>query len=182
MRGAFTLTLGLAAIAVSAPAAAGSLYEFRGGVLAQGVGPFSPNKEDGVGLNAEVLFPKIRALNVIGGPRPQLGLTVATGEFATSQLYAGLSWGLDITPIFFVDGGVALAVHDGETSFNPPDPLVGERNYLGCRVLARLSADLGVKIAPRVTASLHADHMSNAGLCSENEGLDNAGLRLGVRL
>lgn len=162
-------------------ARAGSLYELRGGAVLQGLGPFSPNKEDGVGLNAEILFDRIGALKFLGSPRPQLGLTVATGEHATSQIYAGLNWGIDITPRLFIDGGVGIAVHEGETSFNPMDPLIGEHNFLGCRALARLSADVGVKIAPRVTASIHTDHVSNAGLCSENEGLDNTGFRLGVR-
>jgi lipid A 3-O-deacylase len=166
---------------VGSPAEAGPIEEIRGGVMLQGAGPFSPDKEDGVGLNAEVLFSRIDALRFLGSPRPQVGFSIATGEEATSKAYAGLNWGYDIGPSVFVDGGLGLAVHDGETSFNPADPLINEHNFLGCRVLAHLSADLGVKVAPRVTASIHTDHMSNAGLCSENEGLDSTGFRLGVR-
>ncbi len=179
MRGAW-LAAALATLPAAATAA-GPIDEVRGGVLLQGLGPFSPNKEDGVGLNGEVLFRRVESLSFIGSPRPQLGFSAATGKYATSSIYAGFNWGVDFASRFFVDGGVGLAVHDGEVSFNPADPLIDERNFLGCRVLARLSADVGVRITGRVSASLHADHMSNAGLCSENEGLDSAGLRLGVK-
>ncbi|NWG70017.1 MAG: acyloxyacyl hydrolase [Parvularculaceae bacterium] len=181
MRRLASLSAALALVPLGRPAA-GPIEEVRGGVLLQGVGPFSPDKEDGVGINAEVLFKRLEALKFIGSPRPQVGVHAATGKHATSSVYAGFNWDVEITPWLFIDGGVALAAHDGEVSFDPADPLIGERNFLGCRVLARLSADLGVEIAPRVTVSLHADHMSNAGLCSENEGLDSVGVRLGVKL
>jgi lipid A 3-O-deacylase len=162
-------------------AAASPIGEVRAGVFAQGLGPFSPNKEDGVALNGEVLFKPIGALRFIGAPRPHVGLSVATGEHATSLGYAGLTWRQGVASRLFVEGGVGVAVHDGETEFAPPDPLINERNYLGCRVLFRLSADLGVMLTDRLSASVHADHVSNAGLCAENEGLDNAGFRLGYR-
>jgi lipid A 3-O-deacylase len=168
-------------LAVSAAQAAGPVDEVRVGALAQGLGAISPDKEDGAAVTGEVLFRKLESLKFVGSPRPLLGLSIATGEFATSSVYAGFNWGVDLGPWAFIDGGVGLAVHDGEVSFNPADPLIDEHNFLGCRVLARLSADLGVKIAPRVTASIHTSHMSNAGLCSENEGLDSTGLRLGVK-
>jgi len=177
----FAWLTALAALAPTVAGAVGPIEEVRGGILLQGLGPFSPNKEDGVGMNAEALFGKIDALEFIGSPRPQFGLSIATGEHATSSVYAGFNWGVDVLPWLFVDGGVGIAVHDGEVSFSPADPLINEHNFLGCRVLARLSADVGVRIAPRVTASIHTNHMSNAGICSENEGLDSTGFRFGVR-
>lgn len=171
----------LALALAAGTAEAGSIDEVRGGVLLQGLGPFSPNKEEGVGLNAEILFRRLEALKFIGAPRPQAGVTVATGDNATSQIYAGLLWGYDVLPRVFVNGGVGVGVHDGKTDYNPPDPLLNQRNYLGCRALFRLSADLGYRVSERVSASIHVDHLSNAGLCSENEGLDNTGFRLGYK-
>lgn len=169
----------LAALLTATGAGAAPIDEVRGGVLVQGLGPLASDKEDGVSLNGEFLFSPLRSLSFIGAPRPHLGLSVATGEYATSQIYAGLTWELNVTPVFFLNAGVGVAVHDGETDFNPPDPLVGERNYLGCRALARLSGGVGYRLTPNLNAALHLDHISNAGLCSENEGLDNMGLRLG---
>ncbi len=163
-------------------AAAAPIDEIRAGILAQGFGVMSPDKEDGVGINGEILFNRIYTLRPIGAPRPHVGFSIATGDFATSQVYAGLTWEQNIGSRLFVDAGLGIAVHDGETEFSSPDPLLGERNYLGCRALFRLSADLGYRLTERASMSLHAEHLSNAGLCSENEGLDNAGVRLGYKL
>lgn len=169
----------LAAAASSFSAAASPFDEARGGVLIQGLGPFSPNKEDGVAINGEVVFKPIADFRSLGTLRPNLGLSVATGEFATNSLYAGLLWQVELSSRLFFDAGLGLAVHDGETRFDPADPLINERNYLGCRALLRLSADLGYRLTDRLSAMIHVDHVSNAGLCSENEGLDNTGFRLG---
>lgn len=163
------------------PGAAGAIDEIRGGVLLQGAGPISPDKEEGAGINAEILFRPLAALSAIGAPRPHLGFSAATDGDATSQIYGGLTWELSLTAKFFADAGLGLAVHDGETDFDPMDPNIGSTQFLGCRALFRLSGDLGYRLTERLSVSLHADHISNAGLCSENEGLDNTGLRLGYR-
>ena len=172
-----------AAAALCAPgiAAASPFDEVRGGVFIQGLGPFGPDQEDGIGINGELLLNPLNGLAAIGAPRPHVGVSVATDEYATSQVYAGLTWEQHFTPRLFINGGLGVAVHDGEVDFNPPDPLLSERSYLGCRALFRLSADLGYMMTDRLSASVHVDHISNAGLCSENEGLDNTGFRLGYR-
>lgn len=181
MKKQLAAAVGAAAATLSGALAASPFDEVRGGVLIQGVGPFSTNKEDGVSFNGELLFSPIAALSFIGAPRPHVGFSVATGEHATSQGYAGLTWEFDIARRYFVNAGFGLAVHDGETSFNPPDPLVSQRNYLGCRVLMRISGGVGYRLTERLSASLHLDHVSNADLCSPNEGLDTLGFRLGYR-
>lgn len=171
-----------AALALGAPAAdAGAIEEARAGVLIQGLGPFSPNKEEGVALNGELVFRPIADFGSLGRLSPNLGLSIATGDHATSSAYAGVLWRLGASNRVFFDAGAGLALHDGKTSFNPPDPLINERNYLGCRALFRISADLGYRLTDRLSAMIHLDHVSNAGLCSENEGLDNTGFRLGYR-
>jgi lipid A 3-O-deacylase len=179
-RGAAPIAAALALL--GAPTAASPFDEIRAGVLIQGLGPFSPNKEDGVAINSELVFDSIADFGAHGSLRPNLGLSLATGEFATSSIYGGLLWRIGLSRRFFFDAGFGLAIHDGETSFTPPDPLINERNYLGCRALVRLSADLGYRLTDRLSAMIHVDHVSNAGLCSENEGLDNTGFRLGYSL
>ena len=37
-------------------------------------------------------------------------------------------------------------------------------------------------LTDKVSAAVHYNHISNAGLCSDNEGLDHLGARLGLRL
>lgn len=163
------------------PGAADAIDEIRGGVLLQGAGPISPDKEEGAGINAEILFRPLSTLSAIGAPRPHLGLSVATDGDATSQLYGGLAWELPLTAKFFADAGLGVAVHDGETDFDPTDPNIDSTQFLGCRALFRLSGDIGYRLTDRLSVSVHADHLSNAGLCEPNEGLDNTGLRLGYR-
>ena len=174
--------LAAASLTLGAPAAGASpIEEVRAGALIQGLGPFSPNKEDGVAINGELLFRSVADFGEWGTLRPNLGLNIATAEFATSSIYGGLLWQADISRRVFIDFGAGLAIHDGETSFNPPDPLINERNYLGCRAEFYLQADLGYRLSERLSAMIHVDHMSNAGICSENEGLDNTGFRLGYQ-
>lgn len=177
------LAVAAVSITVATPAMAegGLIDEMRAGILLQGTGPFSADKEDGVGVNGEILLRPLGGLSFLGSPRPHLGLSVATADDATSQVYAGLTWRQNLGTRIFVDGGVGVAIHNGETTFEPGDPAIDTTKYLGCRALARLSGDLGYWLTDRISASLHVDHISNAGLCSENEGLDNAGLRLGLR-
>lgn len=163
------------------PASASPFDEVRIGVLAHGVGPFTDHKEDGAGLNGEVAFVSPKALSVIGAPRPVVGATIAPEDGATSQVYAALIWRQSFLSRMFIEGGVGLAVHNGETDYSPNDPDINHTTYLGCRVLFRLSADLGYWLTDRLSVSVHSEHISNAELCSVNEGLDNSGVRFGYR-
>lgn len=184
MQGLRLTLMAASAAFFSAPtgnAIAGPVDEIRAGVLLQGTGPFSDDKEDGVGLNGEILFRPLDGLSAIGAPRPHLGFSAATDGEATSQVYGGLTWEQYLTPRLFLDAGFGFAVHNGETDFDPMDPNINSTKYLGCRALFRISGDLGYMLTERLSISAHVDHISNAGLCSENEGLDNTGVRLGVR-
>lgn len=181
MRSMVLAAAGLAGIFGPQMAGASPFDEVRIGAVSQGLGPFSPNKEDGVGINGELLFRSVVNSVPGGSLRPHAGITVATGENATSQIYAGLTWEQRFARRFFLDAGVGVAVHDGETDFDPFDPDFLDKSYLGCRALFRLSAGLGYMVTDRVSASVHVDHISNADICDENEGLDNTGVRLGYR-
>ncbi len=66
-------------------------------------------------------------------PRPHLGGSV-NFDGKTSYAYAGLTWSLDITSQFFVEGSVGGAVHNGDTH-----PFADARRPRGARLLAALS-------------------------------------------
>lgn len=170
----------LALLLTPAPAMA-QIDEMRAGLLIHDAGPFSTGKEDGVDINAEVIFNPLSGLSWLGAPRPFAGIAVATGDEATSQLYGGLGWEIDIARRYFVGAGVGLVVHDGETGYDLGDPFFADRAYLGCRVLGRLSGEVGYRLSERINASIEFAHASNAGICDENEGLDTIGFRLGYK-
>lgn len=165
-------------------AAAGPLEEVRAGLYAQSCCGFGSSKEDGAAINAEAVFKSPRILSVLAAPRPVVGATFATDGDATNQIYAGLEWRAEAAR-WFVAGGVGGVVHDGETDrFDPIEDAARANStvFYGCRVLFRLAGDVGYRVTDRLSASFHWNHISNAGICSENEGMDQIGLRLGLQL
>ena len=151
------------------------LSEIRGGLYAHDISFWSFNREDGMDVNAELLFVSPDILEAVWSPRPHLGVTVNTAG-DTSHAYGGLTWTWDLPKDFFIDANLGGSVHNGKLDTNDPD-----RKSLGSRVLFRLGAALGYNITEKVNVSLQFEHMSNAYLADENEGMDNAGIRLGYR-
>lgn len=147
--------------------------EVRGGVYVHDIELWSFEREDGVDVNAEVLFTSPDFLDGIFAPRPHLGITANTSGY-TSHAYAGLTWEFDLTDEYFLDASLGGSVHSGELDTD-------DREYksLGSRVLFRLGAALGYRLTDHVNVSLQYEHMSNAYLADPNEGMDNVGLRLG---
>ena len=70
---------------------------------------------------------------------------------------------------------LGAAVHDG-----PLDGR-GDRKALGSRVLFHVPLELGWRWDQRSSVSLYFEHVSNAGLADENEGMDNIGMRYGYQ-
>jgi len=168
-----------------APAATAQsiIEEARAGVLAQSCCGNGTNKEDGVSLNVEALFRSPRFLSAIGA-KPLIGASVASDGDATSQIYAALEWRAPLFDRFFVAATLGGALHNGETDrFDPAADADRVENtaFYGCAAHFRFGGDFGYALSKRVTASVHYNHISNAGLCSENEGLDHLGGRLGIR-
>lgn len=175
--GAFCAALGMPAEVAEAAedGRPGFLSEVRVGVFDHDNGPFSSTEEEGIDANLEILFVPPDFLQAIGSPRPHIGLTVnSSGD--TSQAYIGLSWEWEFWRGTFADVSFGGAVHDGKTETRDTS-----RKELGCRALFRGSVELGYRFFERHGVSLFLDHISNAGLCDENEGLDNLGLRYGYR-
>lgn len=167
---AFPILLALAPV----PALA-EVSELRLGVFDHDVSFLGHGKESGADLNAEVLFRSPAFLEAIWAPRPHLGISVNTAG-DTSQAYAGLTWTYEPIKWLFIDFSLGGTIHDGKLSYSGLD-----RKELGSRVLFRESLSLGFRIDERNSISIAFDHESNANLASQNEGLNNLGIRWGYR-
>jgi lipid A 3-O-deacylase len=151
------------------------IFELRLGVYAHD--PVSPEKGS-VDFNGEFLidaFPRDRS-TVLGAlvPRLHVGGTGNTNG-KTSQGYAGLTWTYDITPKIFVEAGFGGAVHNGKTAMLPP---VGF-NAMGCGWGFHEQGTLGYRFTEAWSVMLTVEHTSNSGICKQNRGLTNLGMRVG---
>jgi lipid A 3-O-deacylase len=138
--------------------------------------PVSPESGSG-NVTGEVLASKFWRTNDWTDPLiPRLHVGgSANFRDDTSFAYAGFTWTFDVTPQIFVEGTFGGAVHNGDTS---PIARPGQ-SALGCSPLFRESASVGFRFSERWSLMGTVEHMSNAGLCSQNRGLTNIGVRLG---
>jgi lipid A 3-O-deacylase len=174
------------AISVAASSAAWTqdlpITEVRLGVLAHDLSVGGSRKEGGANINGTIFFnrlPKIESvpgwLAFILAPRPIIGGSVNTSG-DTSYGHFGVNWGGDVTERLFVDFSFGGAIHSGNKNVNDP-----ARKHLGCRVVFREALSVGVHITEQINVSGIIEHISNAGICSRNDGITSAGARLGYR-
>lgn len=134
-------------------------------------------KEEGsVDINGELLAPLPFDMSSLPEwliPRAHIGFSANTSG-KTSHAYIGLSWSYDVTERFFIEASFGGAIHNGNTS-ERAEP---GRNCLGCSPLFRESLSIGYRFTHNWNVMATIEHLSNAGLCSENRGLTNAGIRL----
>ena len=156
--------------------------EVKAGMLAHDVGFLTHHVEHGADVNIEMLFTPPDLLAVIGSPRPHIGADINTAG-ATSDAYAGLTWGISlIQNLFhagdsvFMTGSLGGAYQDGYIDNAPP-----ERKRLGSPILFRESAELGYQVTPVISIAAVLDHISNANLAQHNAGITSAGARLGFK-
>ena len=132
-------------------------------------------------LTGEILFAKpFTASDLFTSyfiPRPHLGGSLNTND-RTSFAYAGLTWTIDITPSIFIEGSLGGAVHNGDTHSNPV-LVARDHQSLGCSPLFRESGSVGVRLSANWSVMATIEHLSNAGLCTQNRGLTNVGARVG---
>lgn len=142
------------------------------------VGAFGHRKESGKDINVEIRFTPLGGWlwDFIPSPEPHIGVHFNTAG-NTNQVYIGGTWMYDLAWGIFAGGSLSIAVHDGETETEALD-----RKELGLPVLFRESAELGYRITDHHGVSVHLDHISNAGIDENNEGLDTFGLRYTYRL
>ncbi|MBC8049668.1 MAG: acyloxyacyl hydrolase [Chitinophagales bacterium] len=136
------------------------------------------NSEDGVDLNLEVLFGRVghargNFLDHFLMPRPHIGANINfNGD--TSMGYFGFTWDTKLTERLFFETSFGGAIHDGAHDDK-------DEAAFGCAVNFRESGSLGVALSEQWRMLLTIEHMSNAGLCGDNDGLTNAGVRLGYK-
>ncbi|WP_460450731.1 acyloxyacyl hydrolase [Alsobacter sp. SYSU BS001988] len=151
------------------------LSEFRVGGFAHD--PWSP-ESGSVDVNAELLFAKPIVLNDplwnSFVPRPHLGATINT-QGDTSHVYAGLTWTFEVTQRIFFETSFGGSFNNGTAG--PVTP-VG-RSAMGCHAAFRESASLGYRITENLSVMGTVEHVSNSGICSDNRGLTNVGMRVG---
>jgi lipid A 3-O-deacylase len=153
------------------------ISEVRLGVFAHD--PDSPEGST-ADLNAEILFARPVAVadpfwNLFV-PRPHIGTSLNTAG-KTSFAYAGLTWTVDVWRGLFVEASFGGAVNNGATGQFVPD----DRNALGCNASFRESGSLGYRLTESWSMMATIEHYSNAGLCDQNRGVTNIGVRLGYR-
>lgn len=176
------VALPLAVAAARAAAQPPLIDELKIGVLANDVAVFERHVEAGTDVNFEMLFTPPEIFRPIGSPRPDIGMTInSAGE--TQRGYFGLTWGISLIQRLFgandnvwANGSLGGAVHNGFVDDAPP----GRKN-LGSPVLFRLSLELGYQATPTVSVSAFAEHMSNANLAPQNDGMTDLGARLGFK-
>ncbi len=141
------------------------------------VGAFGHRKESGADINMELRFTPFGGWlwDILQSPEPHIGGHYNT-DGNTNQLYFGGSWMFDLGWGAFAGGSLSLALHDGETDTESLD-----RKELGLPILFRESLELGYRLGEHHGISLHLDHISNAGIDENNEGLDTFGLRYTYR-
>lgn len=158
-------------LALPTAAGAQSVEEVRLAVQAHNPEFMSSDEEGGANIGAEALIASPDWLDWAFSPRPTAGFSLNT-QGDTSAAYAGVTWDFDISEPVFVSLFFGGGVHNGELDSNKPD----KRN-LGCRALFRESLEIGWRLGNGDAVALAVDHMSNAGLCDENDGVENLGVK-----
>lgn len=152
-------------------------WEVRGGLYAHD--PLSP-EAGSVDLNGEVLAPKLwQASDPFWSfliPHPDLGTTISLGG-KTSNLWGGAAWNYDVTDRIFLSPTFGVGVNNGKTGNVVPPGW----NSVGCNWWFHESLSVGYRLSANWSVMATVEHSSNAGLCSQNRGLTNAGVRLGYR-
>ena len=152
------------------------VHELRLGVMAHDVDALwsGQHKERGVDYGMELVFaPRVQAFS--GVIRPNVGFDWHNrGD--TSKAYGGVIWHWTNDRRLSFELGLGAAVHTGERETRDPD-----RKQLGSKLLFRIPIELGWRVAERQRVSLFFEHVSNAWLADENEGMDLLGMRWGFR-
>lgn len=149
-------------------------HEIRVGILHR-----EPDRvEESIDIEAEFLADVGLEYTVLDRPlafRPLVGISVNTEGF-TNFGYAQLVASYGLTDRLFIEGALGATVHDGEVQ-----GVSQTRLNLGCRILFRESANIGVRVTQNINILGGVTHASNGGLCDQNAGVTNFGGRLGVR-
>jgi lipid A 3-O-deacylase len=144
-------------------------------------------KESGVDFISEILSRPITILNFIGAPRFLVGGALnSAGQ--TNQIYVGLirSWDLfygALTPgdSIFIEGTLGGGWNDGKIDVIGTSEEPRWKSH-GSHILFREALDVGYRFNPFWSVGLNFNHISNAGLARRNEGMNDVGLSVNMKL
>ena len=153
------------------------ISEVRTGLLVHDVSGFwsGSHEESGVDFNFELYFRAFDRKLLDGIVRPSIGASI-NNQGDTSHYYTDLIWEKRLDNGLFFGIGLGVAWHDGEKEV----PFDQDRKQLGSRFQFHVPIDVGFTIQGRHRLALSFQHLSNAGLYDENEGLDTLGLRYSI--
>jgi lipid A 3-O-deacylase len=176
---------------MSAEAGAGSgshfLEEVRLGVYQHDSGIVGDQKETGADFSVALLTAPLKILRIVGAPRFVLGAAVNSAR-QTDQAYIGLIRGWQLfgnvlrpDDSIFLEGVLGGEWNDGKIDVRGT-PLEQSWKSHGSHFLFRTGLDLGYRINLNWAVALSFHHMSNAGLASPNEGMNDLGLSINRKL
>lgn len=161
--------------------------EIRIGLYQHDSGIIGNHKEEGADIAAELLSRPVTALWLIGSPRLVFGGAYNTAG-QTSQIYLGIDKQLDFAKgvfsrndAFFVEGTIGGVWHNGKQDV-VGTPLESRWKSHGGVFLFRPGLALGYRFNERWSIAASLNHISNAGLSNRNEGMNDIGLLLGMKL
>lgn len=125
-------------------------------------------------FNAELIFSP--SVDVLGGTvRPVIGGSYNNAG-GTSKAYIDARWEYQTSLGIFFGLGIGAAVHNGYI-----DPVSIDHKALGSRVLFHFPAEIGYRFQGGQTLSVYFEHDSNGYTQKSNEGLDDLGIRYGIK-
>lgn len=173
--------------AAPAAAAMGPFDEVRLGVYQHDTGLVGTQKEHGIDTQLEILTRPLIPLSLIGSPRIAIGGVVNSAGY-TDQIFAGFDgqWSFVRNVFgqgdaFYVEGFLGGCWHDGKTNvIGTPE----EKDWKshGGHFLFRTGFDVGYRFSQRWALGVSFYHISNANIVKPNEGMNDIGLRLGMKL
>jgi len=161
--------------------------EVRVGVYDHDTDLIGHKKERGTDFVLELVSKRIEALRFIGAPRFLVGGAVNSAS-QTNQVYFGLiqTWDLFrevMTPddAIFLEGTLGGTLHDGKIDvLGTPDAQRWKSH--GSRLLFRENIGIGYRFNAKWSVVLNLNHISNAGLADPNEGMNDIGLTVNMKL
>jgi lipid A 3-O-deacylase len=168
--------------------AQGRLFdEVRFGVFQHDTGLIGTQREKGVDFNLEVLSAPLIRSRLLGSPRIVVGGVVNSAGY-TDQAYVGIVGRYTlfrdiVSPHdgLFWEGTVGGDWNDGKINVigTPLEPFWKSH---GSRLLFRIGMGMGYRFDAKWSATLSFNHISNAGLAYPNEGQNDLGLVIGLRI
>jgi len=105
---------------------------------------------------------------------PQFGADLNL-QGKTSAVFLGFAGVANLPGNFVIEANLGGSVNNG----NKTSPADSGRSELGCTTLFREAFGIGYRFSKQISLMAVAEHMSNANLCTPNNGITNFGLRLG---